>query len=61
MGRDAVMQLPAELKDGPDTDVVGDVDALIDYVESGQAAHDWDKRMAVQAEELVCWSWSYET
>jgi len=41
-----------------ETTVVGDVDAFIDYLESGQALRDWDDRLAVQTEE--CDAFLYE-
>jgi len=34
-----------------DTAVVGDIDAFIEYVENGQALHDWHERLAVLTEE----------
>jgi len=44
--------LPAELAINPeDTAVIGDVDAFIAYLESGQAMRDWHERLAVLAEE----------
>ena len=44
--------LPVELALEPeDTTVVGDIDAFIEqYVESGQALHDWDMRLAALVE-----------
>jgi len=39
--------LPTELVNEPeDTAVVGDIDAFIAYIESGQALEDWNTRMA---------------
>lgn len=35
----------------PDTDVFGDVDAFIDYIEVGQAWQDWHERLAESAYE----------
>jgi serine acetyltransferase len=35
-----------------ETAVIGDVDAFIDYVESGQALRDWHERIAVAMREL---------
>jgi hypothetical protein len=39
--------LPTEIvNELEDTTVVGDIDALIAYIESGQALEDWNTRMA---------------
>jgi len=47
------MALPRELLNIPeDTAVIGNVDAFIAYIESGQAAQDWDARMAIKQQEL---------
>jgi hypothetical protein len=47
------MPLPPELAEElEDTAVVGDIDAFIDYIESGQAALDWQERMAMRLREL---------
>jgi hypothetical protein len=47
------MPLPPELADTPeDTTVIGDLDAFIDYLESGQALRDWNERIAQRAKEL---------
>lgn len=47
------MQFPPELTEHPDdTVVIGDVDAFIEYVESGQAFDDWNTRIAVATKEL---------
>ena len=35
-----------------DTTIVGDVEAFIAYVESGQALHDWQKRRADALQEI---------
>ena len=44
--------LPAELSVVPEsTAVVGDIDAFITYLESGQALRDWHARCAALAEE----------
>ena len=44
--------MPAELAVAlEETTVVGDVDAFIEYLENGQALHDWHARLAAQAEE----------
>lgn len=44
--------MPVELAIVPeDTTIVGDIDAFMEYVESGQALRDWHDRLAVQAEE----------
>jgi hypothetical protein len=47
------MPLPPELIDEPaETTVVGHVDALIAYVESGQALLDWNERINMRLKEL---------
>lgn len=47
------MTLPNELLNVlEDTEVVGDVDAFMAYVDSGQAALDWHGRMAMRQKEL---------
>jgi hypothetical protein len=47
------MPLPPELaEEHDDTTVVGDIDAFIAYVESGQAMLDWQERMALRLKEL---------
>ncbi|GIX48956.1 MAG: hypothetical protein KatS3mg131_3167 [Candidatus Tectimicrobiota bacterium] len=47
------MPLPPELAATPeDTAVVGDIDALIAYIESGQALQDWEERRAALLREL---------
>jgi hypothetical protein len=44
--------LPTELIEASDeTEVIGDIDAFIEYVESGQALRDWHDRLGVIAEE----------
>lgn len=48
------MPLPPELQDIPEeTAVVGNVDIFIEYVESGQAAHDYHERLALRLKELA--------
>jgi hypothetical protein len=47
------MPLPPELLEEPEeTTVIGDVDAFIDYVISGQAERDWHERIALRLREL---------
>jgi hypothetical protein len=47
------MPLPPELLEEPEeTTVVGDVEAFIAYVESGQALQDWEERLAIRLREL---------
>ena len=47
------MYNPIELQEvSADTTIVGDVDAFIDYVESGQALHDWQERRAGALKEI---------
>jgi hypothetical protein len=47
------MPLPPELAEAPEeTTVIGDVDAFIEYLESGQAFQDWNERLAQRAREL---------
>jgi hypothetical protein len=47
------MALPSNLLDvWEETAVVGDVDAFMDYLESGQAAQDYNERMATRLREL---------
>lgn len=44
--------LPAELAIEPeDTTVIGDVEAFMEYVESGQALRDWHDRIAALSAE----------
>ena len=44
--------LPAELAMAPEeTTVVGDIDAFIEYLESGQSLRDWHERLAVLTAE----------
>jgi hypothetical protein len=45
--------LPPELAEIPEeTAVIGDVDAFIKYLESGQALQDWNERIAQRLKEL---------
>ena len=47
------MQLPPELIDtSEETTVVGDLDAFIAYVESGQALGEWNERLARRTQAL---------
>ena len=47
------MPLPPELLEEPeDTTVIGDVEAFMDYLDSGQAERDWHERMALRIREL---------
>jgi hypothetical protein len=47
------MPLPPELAELPDdTAVIGDLDAFMQYIESGQAFQDWNERIAQRAKEL---------
>ena len=47
------MRLPPELTEHPDdTAVIGDIDTFIEYVESGQAFHDWNTRITATMKEL---------
>ncbi|TSC63000.1 MAG: hypothetical protein G01um101448_140 [Parcubacteria group bacterium Gr01-1014_48] len=47
------MPLPPNLAEHPeDTAVVGDIEAFIEYVESGQAFLDWNERLAQRRKEL---------
>ena len=47
------MPLPPELAETlEETTVVGDLDAFIAYLESGQALQDWNERIAQTAREL---------
>lgn len=47
------MPLPPELAETPEeTTVIGDVDAFIEYLESGQALQDWNERIAQRLKEL---------
>jgi hypothetical protein len=47
------MPLPPELVETPeDTAIIGDLDAFIEYLESGQALDDWHARIAQRAKEL---------
>ena len=44
--------LPVELAMAPEeTTVVGDIEAFIEYLESGQALRDWQARFTAMAEE----------
>ena len=48
------MPLPAELLDVvEETTVVGDVDAFLYYLETGQAARDYETRLALRIKELI--------
>lgn len=45
-------RMPVELRMEPEeTTVIGDVDAFIAYIESGQDCLDWDDRVAVLTAE----------
>lgn len=47
------MPLPPELEKLPeDTAIVGDIEAFMDYIESGQAMQDWNERLAQRLKEL---------
>lgn len=47
------MPLPPELLEIPEaTAIVGDIEAFIDYIESGQAWSDWVERLAMRLREL---------
>jgi hypothetical protein len=47
------MSLPLELLEEPaETTVVGDIEAFIAYVESGQALQDWNARLTARRQEL---------
>ena len=47
------MPLPPELAEIPEeTTVIGDVDAFMEYIESGQALQDWNERIAQRMKEL---------
>ena len=47
------MHLPIEIQEMPvDTTVMGDVDAFITYVESGQALDEWQKYHAKALQEI---------
>jgi hypothetical protein len=47
------MPLPPELIEEPDeTTVIGDLDAFMNYIESGQAERDWHERLAMRLREL---------
>jgi hypothetical protein len=47
------MPLPPELAELPeDTAIVGDLEAFMDYIESGQALQDWNERLAQRLKEL---------
>ena len=51
------MPLPRELWDVEDeTAVVGDVDALIAYIESGNALSDWADRIMQVQREMEIWA-----
>jgi hypothetical protein len=48
------MPLPPELIECPeDTAVLGDLEAFIEYLESGQALQDWNERLAQRMKELA--------
>ena len=48
------MPLPPELAElSEDTAVVGDLDAFMEYIESGQAQQDWNERLAQRIKELA--------
>jgi hypothetical protein len=52
------MPLPPDLVDVPEeTTVVGDVDAFIKYIESGQALQDWYERLEKRRSELAELFW----
>lgn len=47
------MPLPPELAEHPeDTVVIGDQDAFMEYLESGQALQDWNERISQRIKEL---------
>ena len=47
------MHLPTELFDEPDdTVIIGDLDAFMAYLESGQAWHDWHEMCATANQEI---------
>ena len=47
------MPLPPELLEEPEeTAVIGDVEAFMDYIDSGQAERDWHERIALRIREL---------
>ena len=47
------MPLPSELLEEPEeTAVVNDVEAFMDYIDSGQAERDWHERIALRIREL---------
>jgi hypothetical protein len=47
------MPLPPELLEAPEeTTVIGDIDAFMDYIVSGQAEKDWHERIALRLREL---------
>lgn len=47
------MYVPDEVFHDPDaTALIGDIDAFMAYYESGQAAKDWEERMAYRMREL---------
>jgi hypothetical protein len=47
------MPLPPELAEiAEETTVIGDVDAFMEYIESGQALQDWNERIAQRMKEL---------
>jgi hypothetical protein len=51
-GKQTMFYLPPELAlASEETTVVGDIDAFIEYVESGQALRDWHERLAILTEE----------
>lgn len=47
------MPLPPELLEEPEeTAVIGDLDAFMQYIDSGQAEQDWHERIAIRLREL---------
>jgi hypothetical protein len=48
------MPLPPELAElAEDTTVLGDLEAFMEYIESGQAEQDWNERLAQRIKELA--------